>query len=167
MKTSSVCNFLSAMMMAGTHIDCCISISAQVEILPNVNKTADAQSDYRVMTWGIEIGVGWTKKGETFDNQMCALPMLFPSSAQRNSCPSWVPIASKRMKISILCAAFPVSDASVRTLSRGIYVNRIGLAFQSAADRTVSLKICRFGPQVEVRQSQHRVPILIIVSKTL
>jgi uncharacterized protein (DUF736 family) len=55
-----------------------ISISAQVEILPNVNKTADAQPDYRVMTQGIEIGAGWTKKGETSGKDSVSLALAAP-----------------------------------------------------------------------------------------
>jgi hypothetical protein len=39
-----------------------ISIRAGVEIIPNLNKTSDAQPDYRVLTQGIEIGAGWTKE---------------------------------------------------------------------------------------------------------
>ena len=35
-----------------------ISIRADIEIIPNVNKSADTQPDYRVMTGGIEIGAG-------------------------------------------------------------------------------------------------------------
>ena len=42
-----------------------ISIKADIDIVPNVNKTADSQPDYRVLTQGTEIGAGWTKKGET------------------------------------------------------------------------------------------------------
>ena len=55
-----------------------ISISAQVEILPNVNKSADAQPDYRVMTQGIEIGAGWTKKGETSGKEYVSLALAAP-----------------------------------------------------------------------------------------
>jgi uncharacterized protein (DUF736 family) len=55
-----------------------ISISAQVEILPNVNKTADAQPDYRVVTQGIEIGAGWTKKGEASGKEYVSLALAAP-----------------------------------------------------------------------------------------
>jgi uncharacterized protein (DUF736 family) len=55
-----------------------ISISAQVEILPNVNKSTDAQPDYRVMTQGIEIGAGWTKKGATSGQDYVSLALAAP-----------------------------------------------------------------------------------------
>jgi hypothetical protein len=38
------------MMMAGTHIDCCISYYALTKIIPNVNRSADAPPDYCVKT---------------------------------------------------------------------------------------------------------------------
>ena len=55
-----------------------ISISAQVEMIPNVTKTSDAQPDYRVMTQGIEIGAGWTKKGETSGKEYVSLSLAAP-----------------------------------------------------------------------------------------
>ena len=42
-----------------------ISIKADIDIVPNANKTTDSQPDFRVLTQGTEIGAGWTKKGET------------------------------------------------------------------------------------------------------
>jgi uncharacterized protein (DUF736 family) len=60
-----------------------ISISAQVEILPNVNKSADAQPDYRVMTQGIEIGAGWTKKGATSGQDYVSLALAAPEFGPR------------------------------------------------------------------------------------
>ena len=60
-----------------------ISIRADVEIIPNVNKTADAQPDYRVMTQGIEIGAGWTKKGETSGKEYVSLALAAPEFGPR------------------------------------------------------------------------------------
>ena len=60
-----------------------ISISAQVEIIPNVTKSADAQPDYRVMTQGIEIGAGWTKKGETSGKEYVSLALAAPEFGPR------------------------------------------------------------------------------------
>ena len=42
-----------------------VSIRADIDIVPNISKTSDSQPDFRVLTQGIEIGAGWTKKGET------------------------------------------------------------------------------------------------------
>jgi uncharacterized protein (DUF736 family) len=55
-----------------------ISIRADVEIIPNTAKTADAQPDYRVLTQGIEIGAGWTKKGETSGKEYVSLALAAP-----------------------------------------------------------------------------------------
>jgi uncharacterized protein (DUF736 family) len=41
-------------------------------------KTADAQPDYRVLTQGIEIGAGWTKKGETSGKEYVSLALAAP-----------------------------------------------------------------------------------------
>jgi uncharacterized protein (DUF736 family) len=35
-----------------------VSIKADIDILPNAQKTSDSQPDFRVMTEGIEIGAG-------------------------------------------------------------------------------------------------------------
>ena len=43
-----------------------------------MTKTADAQPDYRVMTQGIEIGAGWTKKGETSGMEYVSLALAAP-----------------------------------------------------------------------------------------
>ncbi len=55
-----------------------ISIRADVEIIPNLSKSADAQPDYRVLTQGIEIGAGWTKKGETSGKEYVSLALAAP-----------------------------------------------------------------------------------------
>ncbi len=60
-----------------------ISIRAEVEIIPNANKTADAQPDYRVLTQGIEIGAGWTKKGETSHKEYVSLALAAPEFGPR------------------------------------------------------------------------------------
>ena len=55
-----------------------ISIKADIDIMPNVNKTADTQPDYRVLTQGTEIGAGWTKKGETSGKEYVSLSIAAP-----------------------------------------------------------------------------------------
>ena len=76
---------MSAETMAGTHIDCCISNCAQVEIIPNVNKSADAQPDYRVMTYVIKTSVDQIKMAATSDKKYVNLAFAALSSAQ-NTC---------------------------------------------------------------------------------
>jgi uncharacterized protein (DUF736 family) len=60
-----------------------ISIRADVEIIPNLSKSADAQPDYRVLTQGIEIGAGWTKKGETSGKEYVSLALAAPEFGPR------------------------------------------------------------------------------------
>jgi uncharacterized protein (DUF736 family) len=60
-----------------------ISIRADVEIIPNLSKSADAQPDYRVLTQGIEIGAGWTKKGETSGREYVSLALAAPEFGPR------------------------------------------------------------------------------------
>ena len=55
-----------------------VSIKADIDIVPNVNKTADSQPDYRVLTQGTEIGAGWTKKGETSGKEYVSLSIAAP-----------------------------------------------------------------------------------------
>ena len=46
-----------------------VSIKADIDIPPNIQKTSDRQPDFRVVTEGIEIGAGWTRKGETSNKE--------------------------------------------------------------------------------------------------
>jgi uncharacterized protein (DUF736 family) len=55
-----------------------VSIKADIDILPNIQKTSDSQPDFRVMTEGIEIGAGWTRKGETSNKEYVSLSIAAP-----------------------------------------------------------------------------------------
>ena len=55
-----------------------VSIKADIDIVPNTNKTADNHPDFRVLTQGIEIGAGWTKKGETSGKEYISLSLAAP-----------------------------------------------------------------------------------------
>jgi uncharacterized protein (DUF736 family) len=46
--------------------------------LPNIQKNADSQPDFRVLTQGIEIGAGWTRKGETSGKDYVSLSIAAP-----------------------------------------------------------------------------------------
>lgn len=59
-----------AKMMAATSARFAMSAIAFSILCRDVNKTADAQPNDRVMTQGIEIGDGWTKKGEALAKTM-------------------------------------------------------------------------------------------------
>jgi uncharacterized protein (DUF736 family) len=55
-----------------------VSIKADIDILPNIQKTSDSQPDFRVMTEGIEIGAGWSKTGETSGKEYVSLSIAAP-----------------------------------------------------------------------------------------
>jgi uncharacterized protein (DUF736 family) len=55
-----------------------VSIKADIDILPNTQKTSDSQPDFRVVTEGIEIGAGWSKKGETSGKEYVSLSIAAP-----------------------------------------------------------------------------------------
>ena len=55
-----------------------VSIRAEIDILPNIQKNADSQPDFRVLTQGIEIGAGWTRKGETSGKDYVSLSIAAP-----------------------------------------------------------------------------------------
>ena len=54
------------------------SIKADIDIVPNANKTTDSQPDFRVLTQGTEIGAGWTKKGDTSGKEYVSLSLAAP-----------------------------------------------------------------------------------------
>jgi uncharacterized protein (DUF736 family) len=55
-----------------------VSIKVDIDILPNMQKTSDTQLDFRVVTEGIEIGVGWTRKGENSNKEYVSLSIAAP-----------------------------------------------------------------------------------------
>ena len=55
-----------------------VSIKADIDIVPNANKTTDSQPDFRVLTQGTEIGAGWSKKGETSGKDYVSLSLAAP-----------------------------------------------------------------------------------------
>ena len=55
-----------------------VSIRADIDIMPNSSKTTDSQPDFRVLTQGIEIGAGWTKKGEASGKDYVSLSLAAP-----------------------------------------------------------------------------------------
>jgi uncharacterized protein (DUF736 family) len=50
-----------------------VSIQAEIDILPNTQKSSDSQHDFRAMTEGIEIDTGLTRKGETSKKENASL----------------------------------------------------------------------------------------------
>jgi uncharacterized protein (DUF736 family) len=46
-----------------------VSITADIDHLPNIRRTADTQLDFRMMIEGVEIGAGWAHKSEASNKE--------------------------------------------------------------------------------------------------
>ena len=55
-----------------------LTLRADIAILPVGDKMADNQPDYRVGSQGIEVGAGWTKKGNTSGKEYVSLSIAAP-----------------------------------------------------------------------------------------
>ena len=86
METSSVCDFLSARVMSETRINCCVSNFAQATVIPNVNKSADAQPDYRVMIQVIQTSVDRIMMTATSDKEYLSLAFIVPEFGHYKVC---------------------------------------------------------------------------------
>ena len=51
-----------------------------------MRKIADTQLDFRVVTEGIEIGAGWTRKGETSNKEYVSLSIAAPEFGPKKLC---------------------------------------------------------------------------------
>ena len=60
-----------------------VSIRADIDIVPNRDKSADTQPDFRVVTQGVEIGAGWTRRGETSGKDYVSLSLAAPEFGPR------------------------------------------------------------------------------------
>jgi uncharacterized protein (DUF736 family) len=60
-----------------------LSISADIMIVANRNKTSDAQPDYRVLSDGVEIGAGWNRRSETSGRDYVSLSLAAPEFGPR------------------------------------------------------------------------------------
>jgi uncharacterized protein (DUF736 family) len=60
-----------------------LSIRAEIDLVPNSNKTAENQPDFRVVTQGVEIGAGWIKKSETSGKDYVSLGLAAPEFGPR------------------------------------------------------------------------------------
>lgn len=60
-----------------------LSIRADVDIVPNGNKSADNQPDFRVLAKGYEIGAGWVRTGETSGKEYVSLSLAAPEFGPR------------------------------------------------------------------------------------
>jgi uncharacterized protein (DUF736 family) len=55
-----------------------LTIQAEIDIIPNIQKSADGQPDYRVLTQGVEIGAAWKRKSENSGKEYVSLSMAAP-----------------------------------------------------------------------------------------
>ena len=60
-----------------------VSIKAEIDILPNTQKIADRLPDFHLVTEGIEIGAGWTRKGEASNKEYVSLYNVAPESGSK------------------------------------------------------------------------------------
>jgi uncharacterized protein (DUF736 family) len=60
-----------------------LSIRADIDILPNDRKTNDNQPDYRVLSEGVEVGAGWTRRSETSGRDYVSLSLAAPEFGPR------------------------------------------------------------------------------------
>jgi uncharacterized protein (DUF736 family) len=63
-----------------------VSIQAEIDIVPNQQKTSDSQPDFRVQTQGIEIGAGWQKTGESSGKEYVSLSIAAPEFGPKKLC---------------------------------------------------------------------------------
>jgi uncharacterized protein (DUF736 family) len=60
-----------------------LSLSADIEIVPNETKSHDNQPDYRVLSGGIEVGAGWNRRSETSGRDYGSLSLAAPEFGPR------------------------------------------------------------------------------------
>ncbi|MBP1296399.1 DUF736 domain-containing protein [Bradyrhizobium elkanii] len=60
-----------------------VSIRADIEILPNREKSGDTHPDFLVVTQGVEIGAGWIRRGETSGREYVSLSLAAPEFGPR------------------------------------------------------------------------------------
>jgi uncharacterized protein (DUF736 family) len=60
-----------------------LSIRAEIAIVANRGKSAEAQPDYRVLSDGVEIGAGWVRRSETSGRDYVSLSLAAPEFGPR------------------------------------------------------------------------------------
>ena len=60
-----------------------VSINAEIDIVPNAEKAADGQPDFRVLSKGSEIGAGWTRRAKSSGNDYVSLSLAQPEFGPR------------------------------------------------------------------------------------
>ncbi len=60
-----------------------VSIRADIDIVPNRDKSAETHPDFRVITQGVEIGAGWIRRGENSGKDYVSLSLMAPALVPR------------------------------------------------------------------------------------
>ena len=60
-----------------------VSIRADIDIIPNRDKSIETHPDFRVVTQGVEIGAGWIRRGETSGKDYVSLSLAAPEFGPR------------------------------------------------------------------------------------
>lgn len=60
-----------------------LSLTADIEIVPNEQKAHDNQPDYRVLSGGIEVGAGWNRRSESSGRDYVSLSLAAPEFGPR------------------------------------------------------------------------------------
>jgi uncharacterized protein (DUF736 family) len=60
-----------------------LSLTADIEIVPNEHKTSENQPDFRVLSGGIEVGAGWNRRSETSGRDYVSLSLAAPEFGPR------------------------------------------------------------------------------------
>ena len=60
-----------------------LTIRADIDIVPNDQKSSDNQPDYRVLSDGIEVGAGWNRRSETSGRDYVSLSLAAPEFGPR------------------------------------------------------------------------------------
>ena len=60
-----------------------LSLTADIEIVPNEHKAHENQPEYRVISAGIEVGAGWNRRSETTGRDYVSLSLAAPEFGPR------------------------------------------------------------------------------------
>ncbi|MCC8937582.1 DUF736 family protein [Bradyrhizobium sp. Arg68] len=60
-----------------------LSVRTGIDIVPNRDKPADAQPDFRIIAQGVEIGAGWIRRGESSGRDYVSLSLAAPELGSR------------------------------------------------------------------------------------
>ncbi|UZK69778.1 DUF736 family protein [Sphingomonas sp. S1-29] len=60
-----------------------LSIRADIAIVVNANRSGDTQPHYRVISDGVEIGAGWTRRSESSGRDYVSLSLAAPEFGPR------------------------------------------------------------------------------------